>query len=329
MVSRRGEGIVGSGWVWVVSWDLSSRGLKWWCVVKITQITVQIIARQTMRSSQRRYFNTEGIVVRARNLGEADRIVVLFTPNRGLISCVARGARRTKSRTGGHVDLLRHVTAHVSEGRSDLHVISQVETVNAYLGLRRDLDRLSMASHFAEMCERFSLPSGGNPRLFTLLRDSLTYVESCDKSTLSLLRLWHEITLLTTVGLQPQLHRCVRTGADIPPGNHWFSASEGGLVRRPDRLADSSTTPDPVAFEGRHVADEGLSSPLMPATLNTIKLLRHIARTPDWGRVAKLRVESRDVEGGLRLSGAMLRYQQERGVGRAERVMGEVGDVWS
>ena len=291
-------------------------------MVKITQIGVQIIAAQIMRSSQRRYFNTEGIVVRARNLGEADRIVILFTPNRGLISCVARGARRTKSRTGGHVDLLRHVTAQVSEGRSDLHVISQVDTINAFLGLRRDLDRLSLASHFAEMCERFSLPLGANPRLFTLLRDSLTYAESCDKLALPLLRLWHEITLLTTVGLQPQLQRCVRTGADIAPGNHWFSASEGGLVRRPD----SSTTPDPVAFEGQSLADEGLSSPLIPAPLNTIKLLRHIARTPDWGRVEKLRVESRDVEGGLRLSGAMLRYQQERGVGRAERVMGEVGD---
>ena len=131
-----------------------------------------------MRSPQRRYFNTEGIVVRARNLGEADRIVVLFTPNRGLISCVARGARRTTSKTGGHVDLLRHITAHISEGRSDLHVISQVETINGYLSLRNDLDRLSLASHFAEMCERFSLPNAANPNLFNLLRDSLTFTET-------------------------------------------------------------------------------------------------------------------------------------------------------
>ena len=273
-----------------------------------------------MRNAGRRYFNTEGIVVRARNLGEADRIVVLFTPNFGLISCVARGARRTTSKTGGHVDLLRHITAHVSEGRSDLHVISQVETINAYLGLRRDLDRLSLASHFAEMCERFSLPSAANPRLFTLLRDSLTHAETVEKPTLPLLRLWHEMTLLTTVGLQPQLQRCVRTGADIPPADHWFSPSEGGLVKRPDQPVDNSATPDPVAFrDGSELTD-----PIIPAPLNTIKLLRHIARPPDWSRVERLRVEPRDVEGGLRLVSAMLRYEQERGVGRAERVMGEV-----
>lgn len=273
-----------------------------------------------MRTPRRRYFNTEGIVVRTRNLGEADRIAILLTPNLGLISCVARGARRTKSRTGGHVDLLRHVTAHVSEGRSDLHVISQVETVNGHLGLRNDLDRLTLASHFAEICDRFSLQNAANPNLFALLRDSLAYAETTDKQTLPLLRLWHELTLLTTVGLQPQLHRCVRTGADIPPGDHWFSPSEGGLVKRPDRLADASTTPDPVAF----TEESELSDPVIPAPLNTIKLLRHILRTPEWSRLERLRVEARDVEGGLRLAGAMLRYQQERGVGRAERVMGEV-----
>ena len=273
-----------------------------------------------MSPPRRRYFNAEGIVVRARNLGEADRIVILLTPNRGIVSCVARGARRTSSRTGGHVDLLRHITAHISEGRSDLHVISQVETVNAYLRLRNDFDRLTLASHFAEITERFSLQNAANPRLFALLRDSLTYAESTSKPNLPLLRLWHEMTLLTNVGLQPQLQHCIRTGVEIPPGDHWFSPSEGGLIRRPDQL-DNSSIPAPIPFSG----EDQLTDPLIPASLNTIKLLRHISRTPDWPRLPSLRVGARDVDAGLRLAGAMLRYQQERGVGRAERVMGEVG----
>ncbi len=276
---------------------------------------------------RRRYFNAEGIVVRARDLGEADRIVILFTPNLGLLSCVARGARRTTSRTGGHVDLLRHITAHISEGRSDLHVISQVETVNAYLRLRNDLDRLTLASHFAEICERFSLQNAANPRLFTLLRDSLTYAESCDKPLMRLLRLWHEMTLLSLVGFQPQLHRCVRNNTEIPPGDHWFSPTEGGLIKRPDQFqtANNTTTPDPVAFQPNPEDQTNPQTvPIVPAPKNTIKLLRHITRTPDWSRLTSLRVDDQDVKAGLRLTGAMLRYQQERGIGRAERVMGEV-----
>lgn len=274
-----------------------------------------------MRSSGRRYFNTEGIVVRARDLGEADRIIILLTPTRGLVSAVARSARRTKSRTGGHVDLLRHITAQISEGRSDLHTISQVETINAHLPLRNDLDRLTLASHFAEITERFGLPNAANLSLFTLLRDALTYTETTPKPTLPLLRLWHESTLLTAVGLQPQLHRCVRTNAEIPPGDHFFSPAEGGIIKRPDK-ADNSSTPDPVSFDSSE--DDTQTAPIIPAPLNTIKLLRHIARTPDWGRLAKLRVDAQDIDGGLKVIGAMLRYQQERGVGRAERVMGEV-----
>ncbi len=276
-------------------------------------------------------------MVRARNLGEADRIVILLTPTRGLVSCVARGARRTSSKTGGHVDLLRHITAHVSEGRSDLHVIGQVETLNAYLGLRRDFERLTLASHFAEMCERFSLPSAANPGIFNLLRQSLTYIETADKSVLPLLRLWHEMTLLSTVGLQPQLQRCVRTGTDIPPGNHWFSASEGGIVKRVDQskiTANMGNTPEPASineYSSLHddddddsIADNTLSAPLIPAPLNTIKLLRHISRTPNWPRLSTLRATPQDITQALTLTTAMLRYQQERGAGRAERVMREM-----
>ena len=70
-------------------------------------------------------------------------------------------------------------------------------------------------------------------------------------------------------------------------------------------------------------ADDQLTDPLLPAPMNTVRLLRHIVRTPEWARLERLRVEPRDVEGALRLVSAMLRYQQERGVGRAERVMGE------
>ena len=277
-----------------------------------------------MRSSGRRYFNTEGIVVRARDLGEADRIIILLTPNRGLISAVARSARRTKSRTGGHVDLLRHITAQISEGRSDLHTISQVETINAHLPLRNDLDRLTLASHFAEITERFGLPNAANLSLFTLLRDALTYTETTPKPTLPLLRLWHESTLLTAVGLQPQLHRCVRTNAEIPPGDHYFSPAEGGLIRRPDQM-DNSSSPDPVSFD--KPADHTQTFPIIPATLNTIKLLRHISRTTEWPRLKNLRVDAANVDGALKVMSAMLRYQQERGVGRAERVLGEINDA--
>ena len=98
---------------------------------------------------------------------------------------------------------------------------------------------------------------------------------------------------------------------------------------RPDQLQtpNNTTTPDPIAYQPNSEDQSTPQTvPIVPAPKNTIKLLRHITRTPDWARLTTLRVEDRDVEAGLKLTGAMLRYQQERGVGRAERVMGEVGN---
>ncbi len=261
--------------------------------------------------------------MRARNLGEADRIVILLTPNRGLLSCVAKGARKTTSKSGGHVDLLRHISVSLTGGSSDLYSISQVETINAYLGLRSDLNRLSLASHMSELCERSSLPFAANPALFDLLSDSLSHVETCETGELSKLRLWHEMRILAISGFQPELHVCTRTGMELPPGDHWFSASDGGVVASlrsigDDGAADASTARD---------IDTVYSSPLLPARLNVIKLLRFVADAKTWDKPASLRVRNSEVDAALRLTGALLMHVQDRGLGRAQRVMDEMREA--
>ena len=273
-----------------------------------------------MRAPKRTFFNVEGIVVRARNLGEADRIVILLTPNRGLLSCVAKGARRTKSRSGGHVDLLRHISASLTGGSSDLFTISQVETLNAYLGLRADLNRLSLASHMSELCERSSLPSAANPILFELLKESLAHAEDGATGDLPKLRLWHEMRVLAISGFAPELHICTRTGAQLLAGDHWFSASDGGVVASVSHVEGS----DIGNASPSEDIDTAYSSPMLPARLNVIKLLRFVADARTWDVVASLRVSGANVEDALRLTAALLMHVQDRGPGRAQRVMDEM-----
>ncbi len=291
-----------------------------------------------MPSRRLKLFNTHGIVVRSRNLGEADRIVIIITPERGLLSCVARGARKPSSRIGGHVDLLRHVSISTSTSRSGLHPITQAETIDAYLGLRSDLDRLTLASHIAETCEFFSLETAPNPPLFQLLRDSLKYAETADKQQLGILTLWHEIRLLTISGFQPELHRCVRTGADLPPDDHWFSPAEGGfIIRRPDdsdadrderdsrqesEFSPYSSSLPPFGLGVDH--DPSLSSPLIYAPMNAIKLLRYLSAVESWEQSNRIRADQDDIKDSLRLSGALLAHVQERGKGSAQRLSDEL-----
>ena len=244
----------------------------------------------------RRFFNAEGIVVRTRNLGESDRIVILLTPNRGLVHCVARSARNTKSKIGGQTDLLRHITAGINTGRSDLHIISQVETINAHLPIHTDLDRLTLASHMAESSELASTEGAANPALFNLLSESLTNAGTAAPDKLPLLRLWHDVQLLTVSGWEPELHNCVRTGAALTEGDHWWSATEGGVVAQTynnkpsepqrhttadtqQRHAPTTTTPTAYAMQ----EDPTLSAPLIPAPVDALKLLRHTTRpTTTW-----------------------------------------------
>lgn len=270
-----------------------------------------------------RYFNAEGIVVRTRNLGEADRIVILLTPNRGLVHCVARSARNTKSKIGGQTDLLRHITAGINAGRSDLHIISQVETINAHLPLHTDLDRLTLASHMAETSEQFSTEGAPNPALFNLLSESLTNAETAPPDKLPLLRLWHDVQLLTVSGWEPELQNCVRTGVELTEGDHWWSATEGGVVAQNYKDTTSQhqhATHTPTTYAPPD--DPTLSAPLIPAPVDALKLLRHITRpTTTWHTIQSQRaITAAQTATAQTLTTRLMEAVLDRGESRSARV---------
>ena len=273
-----------------------------------------------MASLPRRFLNTEGIVVRTRNLGEADRIVILLTPDYGLISCVARGGRKPKSKIGGQTDLLRHIAVSLTASRSDLHIIGQVETMDAHLGLQTDLDRLTLASHMAEVSQHFSTEGAANPSLFAHLRDALSHTDATDAPKLPLLRLWYDVQLLTVSGWEPELYYCVRTGIELTEGDHWWSAIEGGVVTQGytelvrQRAAAVTLQDDP-----------SLTSPLIPAPVNAIKLLRYIARIgSNWPTLSILRATPAQTDAAQTLITRLMSAVAERGESRSAKVAREV-----
>ena len=119
-------------------------------------------------TSRSRTYSTEGVVVRQRDIGEADRLLWIITPEHGIIRSVARSARKPGSKLGGHIDLLRHVALSMRTGRT-LDQVSQVETISGFIRLRQDLVRASTGSYIAELAERFSVEGGSNRQLFELL----------------------------------------------------------------------------------------------------------------------------------------------------------------
>ncbi len=183
-----------------------------------------------------RLYRVEAVVLRRQNWQEADRLLTLFTRERGKLRAVAKGVRKPRSRKAGHLELFTRVRLLLARGRS-LDLISQAETVAAYLPLREDLVRATYAHYVAELLNQFTAEGEEEPALFHLLTETLDLL--CTAPDLRPVARAYELHLLGEAGLRPELHACVRCGRllthlDVngeerrPPLG--FSPAEGGVV---------------------------------------------------------------------------------------------------
>ncbi len=193
-------------------------------------------------AARERTYRTEAIVLRRKDLGEADRVLTLFTPERGKVRLVAKGIRKPRSRKAGHLELFTCSRLLVAKGR-DLDVISQAETVHAYRPLREDLLRGAYAAYAVELLDKFTPDEQENGELYALLRQMLAWV--CEATDLALTTRYYELQLLSLAGFQPQLRQCVAGGEKIVAEDQFFAMEEGGVVcpRCADRSPQLHLTP--------------------------------------------------------------------------------------
>jgi DNA repair protein RecO (recombination protein O) len=174
-----------------------------------------------------RVYQTEAIVIKRIKLGEADRILTLYTPNFGKIRAVAKGSRRTTSKLGGHVELLTHSQLMIARGRN-LDIITQAQTIENFLPLKDNLDRLSYGLYISELVDSFTPDHAEDSRLFNLFLHTLQQL-SQDKDAGCVLR-YFELRLLDYAGYRPQLRQCANCGASLQPVVNAFSARLGGIL---------------------------------------------------------------------------------------------------
>lgn len=177
-------------------------------------------------SHRERVYRTEAIVLRRTDFGEADRLLTVFTPRRGKLRLIAKGARKPSSRKSGHVELFCHSLFLVAVGR-DLDIITQAETIEPFLALRTDLLRTTYAYYVAELADAFTAERDENRLLFDLLKDAFGWL--CGAEDLALLARYYELHLLGLAGYQPQLYVCGGCKKRLEPETNYFSASEGSV----------------------------------------------------------------------------------------------------
>jgi DNA repair protein RecO (recombination protein O) len=174
-------------------------------------------------------YKTAAIVLRQRKLGEADKILTLFTANYGKLDAVAKGVRRPTSKLAGHVEPLTHSTLLLAQGR-ELDIVTQAETLEPLTPLREDLERLGRGLYAAELVDRLTPDRQESYPLFRLLLETLRRLATRDDLDLALR--YFEVQLLDELGYRPQLDRCVSCGAALEPTANFWSAAGGGVLCR-------------------------------------------------------------------------------------------------
>ena len=156
-------------------------------------------------------YRDQGIVLRGIRLGEADRIVSIFTQNHGRVRGVARGIRKSKSRFGGRLEPFTHVDLMLYKGQGDLDTITQAEIIARYPRLREDYPAFCAAGAMADAVERTTPERDHNVRLFVLLRGGLRALDEGAEDA-GLLAYAFLAKLASLAGLHPTLEACVGCG---------------------------------------------------------------------------------------------------------------------
>lgn len=174
-----------------------------------------------------RVYRLEAIVLRHNDWGEADRIIGLYTLEMGKLRALAKGVRKPRSRKAGHLEPFTRVNLLLARGR-ELPLITQADTLDAFLPLREDLSGATYASYVVELLDRFTYEEGENRLLYHLLVETLSRL--CHFEDRDLVVRYYEIRLLDQAGFRPQLFHCAHCGAEIQPEDQYFSALLGGAL---------------------------------------------------------------------------------------------------
>jgi len=225
-----------------------------------------------MTTRPERSFRLEAVVLRHSDWGEADRLLILYTRERGKVRAIAKGARKVKSRKAGHLEPFTRVTLQLARGR-DLLIVTQAETIDAYQPLREDLVKTGYASYLVELLDRFTYEEESeNYNIFHLLTESLSRIASEADPWLAIR--YYEVRLLDHLGFRPQLFECANCREEIQAVDQFFSAGQGGVLCPRCGFAPSTA---PSLHSGLRLRS---SLPgVWEVSVEALKYLRHFQRS--------------------------------------------------
>ena len=191
-------------------------------------------------------FKTEAVVLRSIRYGEADRVLHLYTAERGRIGAIAKGVRRPRSRFGGRLEPFFRTQLVLHEGRGELSTVTAAQTVQAHPALREHRDALERATQACDAVLRLFDAAEPNRPAYHLLCRELALLDAEPPAATRAHGLAFRLKLLLAAGFLPELTACAACGDREHLSG--FSASDGGVVCDGCEATAFPLTPDAHSF---------------------------------------------------------------------------------
>ncbi|MBI2844250.1 MAG: DNA repair protein RecO [Armatimonadetes bacterium] len=174
-----------------------------------------------------RTYRATAIVLRRVNIGETDRVIALYTREKGKISGIAKGARKALSKLAGASELFTYGRYFLAVGR-ELDIITQTEIRESFPRIRGDLKRVAHATYIAELVNALVEEHEANFELFDTLLSALYLLEGGVDP--EIVARYFELQVMSLMGYRPELDRCLRCDRAPAGEGVMFSPSSGGVV---------------------------------------------------------------------------------------------------
>lgn len=141
-------------------------------------------------------FKTEGIILKRKDFGEADRILTVFTKRFGKVSVLARGVRKITSRRAGNVELLNRTMMFLHQGKN-FYILTEAESIDTYEKLKSDLTLSTYAYHLIELTDKLTAENQENPILYEHL---IAVLEKLSQNPRQIFIRGFEVKILSNLG---------------------------------------------------------------------------------------------------------------------------------
>lgn len=176
-------------------------------------------------------FVTDAINLKSYNLSEADKIMVMYSKEKGLIKGVAKGCKRPKSKLGARMDLLVANCVMLSKGRN-LDTICEARALNTFKNNRQDIDKLLYSSYVSEIVNNFGVeddPCSGE--VYDLLYKALEKIANAkNKKEVLIAVIKFQLKIMEVSGFGVELDSCLCCREQILAENMYFSSKMGGVL---------------------------------------------------------------------------------------------------